>query len=68
VQVVNAPPSWPAGLQARPAEEAATWVLANAGARPWDRDAVDRRLLDEARAGGGKIIDFESEVGGLPRP
>jgi hypothetical protein len=42
--------------------------LANAGARPWDRDAVDRRLLDEARAGGGKIIDFESEVGGLPRP
>ena len=68
VQVVPTPPSWPAGLQARPAEETAAWVLANAGARPWDRDAVDRRLLEEARTGGGKIIDFEAEVGGLPRP
>lgn len=68
VQVVNALSSWPAGLAARPADETPAWVLANVGARPWDRDAVDRRLLDEARAGGGKIIDFESEVGGLPRP
>jgi len=66
VQVVNAPSSWPAGLAARPADETPAWVLTNVGARPWDRDAVDRRLLDEARAGGGKIIDFESEVGGLP--
>jgi hypothetical protein len=65
VQVVNALSSWPAGLAARPADETPAWVLANVGARPWDRDAVDRRLLDEARAGGGKIIDFESEVGGL---
>jgi len=68
VQVVPTPPSWPEGLQARPAEETVAWVLANAGARPWDRDAVDRRLLEEARTGGGKIIDFESEVGGLVRP
>ncbi len=68
VQVVNAPPSWPADLEARPATDVAAWVLANAGARPWDRDAVDRRLLEETRTGGGRIIDFESEVGGLPRP
>ena len=34
------------------------------GARPWDRDAVDRRLVEEARTGGGKIIDSENEVGG----
>lgn len=68
VQEVKAPPSWPAGLTARPADETPAWVLANAGARPWDRDAVDRRLLEEARTGGGKIINFESEVGGLVRP
>jgi len=33
------------------------WVLSDVGARPWDRDAVDRRLLEEARAGQGRVID-----------
>jgi hypothetical protein len=64
----DAPLSWPSGLVAKPADQTAAWVLAQVGARPWDRDAVDRRLVEEARTGGGKIIDFESEVGGLPRP
>jgi hypothetical protein len=41
-------------------------VLAHAGARPWDRDAVDRRLIDEVRSGSGHIIDSEGEVGGYP--
>lgn len=63
---VDTPPFWPPNLQARPASETTAWVLANAGARPWDRDAVDRRLVEEAATGGGRIIDFESEVGGLP--
>ena len=62
--VLSEPPFWPPGLKARPASETADWVLAEAGARPWDRDAVDRRLIDEARAGGGKIINSENEVGG----
>lgn len=66
LRVLDAPPFWPARLKARPANETAAWVLANVGARPWERDAIDRRLLDEARRGGGKIIDYESEVGGLP--
>ena len=55
-------PFWPPRLQARPAAETAAWVLANAGARPWDRDATDRRLVEEARTGRGKIIHHESEV------
>jgi len=41
-------------------------VLANAGARPWDRDAVDRRLVDEVRSGGGRIIDSETDADGYP--
>jgi hypothetical protein len=57
-------PFWPPGLKARPASETAGWVLTEAGARPWERDAVDRRLIEEARGGGGKIIHSESEVGG----
>lgn len=62
---VDKPPVWPPRLKARPAGETQTWVLANAGARPWDRDATDRRLVEEARTGRRKIIDNESEVGGL---
>jgi len=68
MRVVAAPPLWPPRLEAKPAAETAAWVLANVGARPWQRDAADRRLVEEARTGGGKIIDFESEVGGLPGP
>ncbi len=68
LRMLDTPPFWPSRLKARPATETAEWVLANAGARAWDRDAIDRRLIEEARTGGGRIIDFESEVGGLPRP
>lgn len=65
LRLLSAPPLWPDGLQARSSIDVVDWVLANAGARPWDRDPVDRRLVAEARAGGGKIIDHEAEVGGL---
>ena len=30
-----------------------------------DRDAVDRRLAEEARTGRGQLIDFEPGVGGI---
>jgi len=43
------------------------WVLGNAGARPWDRDAHDTRVLADVAEGRGKIIDSEQEVGGYPR-
>ena len=60
------PLDWPAGLTALPAEEVENWVLANAGARPWDRDAHDVRVLADAAEGRGRIIDSETEVGGYP--
>jgi hypothetical protein len=63
-RLVATPPLWPPRLTARSAAETKAWVLANAGARPWERDGIDRRLIEEARNGGGKIIHFESEVGG----
>ena len=64
VSLVEKAPSWPEGLVAKPAAETVAWVTETVGARPWDRDAVDKRLIDEAKNGGGKIIDGESEVGG----
>lgn len=49
-----------------PADLARDAVLARAGARPADRDAVDRRIVAGVTAGTGRIIDSPSEVGGLP--
>jgi pectate lyase len=59
-------PFWPEGLVARPATDVKKSVLKNAGAFPWDRDAIDRRIIAEAESGTGKIIDSETEVGGYP--
>ncbi len=46
------------------AGEALTRVLAESGARPWSRDATDRRVVEEVRTGRGRIIDSQSSVGG----
>lgn len=52
-------------LTLRPVAEVEDWVLASAGARPADRDAVDRRVVEDVHAGTGHIIDSPSQVGGL---
>ncbi len=57
------PVSWWPGLAILPARDVETHVLATAGARPWDRDAHDIRVLFFIAEGRGKIIDDESEVG-----
>ena len=57
---------WPPGLEARPSETVESWVLANAGARPWDRDWHDARIVSDVAEGRGRIIDHEREVGGYP--
>ena len=49
-----------------PAEVALKRVLAEAGASKPQRDAVDRRLVQEVRAGKGKIVRSVAEVGGWP--
>lgn len=63
-----APPLWPGGLQPLSAEQVADRVLGDAGARPWDRDEVDRRIIREAREKTGRIIDSQEQVGGYPNP
>jgi len=62
------PPVWPTGLPVLPAAELETHLLANAGARPWDRDADDIRVLFFVAEGRGKIIDDEREVSEYPHP
>ncbi len=63
---VVSPPVWPTGLEALPAATVKDRVLKNAGAFPWDRDAIDQQIIDSVKAGTGQIIDSESEVGGYP--
>jgi pectate lyase len=63
---VTAPPLWPDGLTAMPAASVKDSIRANVGARPWDRDAIDARIVELALSGGGAIINSEQDVGGYP--
>jgi hypothetical protein len=63
----KAPDAAVAAWPALPARDVETHVLANAGARPWDRDAHDIRVLFFIAEGRGAIIDDEAVVGGYPK-
>jgi len=60
-------PSRPEGIDLRPADEVEAYVLENAGARPWDRDETDRRIVRQLREGTNRVIDSEKDVGGYPK-
>jgi hypothetical protein len=66
VTVLDQKPAWPAGLIARPASQVEEWVLAHAGARPKERDAVDQRLLADFKARKGALVNGQTDVGGYP--
>lgn len=54
------------GTEALPAAMGEAWVYDEAGATIPARDAVDLRLLEDARERTGGYIDSVSEVGGYP--
>lgn len=57
---------WPAHLKPLSVEKVREAVLQNAGARPWDRDATDQRIISQARNGTGRVINSERDVEGYP--
>ena len=59
---------WPRRLMPLPAARVQAWVLQHAGARPRDRDDVDKRIVSEVAERKGRIISSQEEVGGYPRP
>ncbi|HEY5810068.1 MAG TPA: hypothetical protein VIT67_18995 [Povalibacter sp.] len=61
-----AKPSLPHGVKPIPAAQVQDAVIAEAGARPWDRDKVDARIVADTIEGRGEIIDSEAQVGGYP--
>jgi hypothetical protein len=50
-----------------PAQDVQDAVIREAGARPWDRDPIDARIVADTIEGRGAIIDSEDEVGGYPQ-
>ena len=68
VRSVKTAPALPFGVVPLPARKVQDHVLAEAGARPWDRDDIDRRILANTIEGRGEVIDSEQEVGGYPTP
>jgi hypothetical protein len=56
----------PFGVKVMSAVEVQDAVIRDAGARPWDRDKIDSRIVADTIEGRGKIIDSEEEVGGYP--
>jgi hypothetical protein len=66
ISVLAEKPAWPNGLVALPSDSVVDSVLAHAGARPKDRDAVDARIVADFSAGTGAIIDSQDMVGGYP--
>ncbi len=65
VRAVSAP-VWVEGFEALHPSYVQAEVLENSGARPYDRDEVDLRVVNEVKMGSGKIIDSQADVGGWP--
>jgi hypothetical protein len=59
-------PVLPASVTPLPSAEVQDTVIRSVGARPWDRDAIDARILANVIEARGGIIDNEDDVGGYP--
>jgi hypothetical protein len=62
-----AKPTLPLGVKPISAVDVQDAVILNVGARPWDRDKVDARIVADTIEGRGEIIDSEEQVGGYPQ-
>ena len=60
-------PVWSENITVQPARSVKDVLLDHAGARPWKRDEIDQKMIDEIRKGTNRIIDSEAEMGGYPR-
>lgn len=61
------PPVWPPYVKVIPADQVETALLVDVGARPWDRDYTDERVLANVSSGRGWIIDSQQDVHGYPQ-
>jgi pectate lyase len=64
--VKEAQPFAAPAVRTDPAPLALARALEHAGARPWQRDAVDARIVAQVRQQTGRIINSTSDAGGWP--
>lgn len=64
--VASSAPVWPSGFTPRANSQVYSYVLANAGAWPASRDAVDTRVVGNVKNGTGSVINSQADVGGWP--
>ena len=62
----STPPVMPPGVTPRPASSVEQWIHQNVGARPWDRDEHDKRVLNDHLKRTGRMITSQDQVGGYP--
>jgi len=62
-----AKPAMPEGVKPISSLDVQDAVIRGVGARPWDRDKVDARIVADTIEGRGEIIDNEEQVGGYPQ-
>jgi len=64
ITTLDSEPHWPENLEAAPSAEVIEHNLANAGARPADRDDHDTRIIEAVRNSNGNVIDSQQDVSG----
>jgi pectate lyase len=64
--MMKTPPIWPPNVKVMPSSAVQQYVLHNAGARIWDRDYDDVRLIADVAEGRGYIINSENDIHGYP--
>ncbi|MBN2545131.1 MAG: right-handed parallel beta-helix repeat-containing protein [Spirochaetes bacterium] len=67
IKILKKKPLWPKGLTALPSSQIVDHVLKNAGARPKDRDSVDKRIINDFIENKGRLLNSQEEVGGYPK-
>ena len=66
INILPKMPTWPGSFQALPSVDVEHYVVSHAGARPKDRDIIDKRIIQNFLDREGQIIDSQEEVGGYP--
>ncbi len=49
-----------------PVDLVENFIIENVGARPWDRDEIDERIVRSVSNGSGHIINSQNDIGGYP--
>jgi hypothetical protein len=67
INILSEKPVWPIGFEPLTADEVVGYITRNVGARPKERDAVDKRIIQDFLDRKGQILDSQDEVYGYPK-